>query len=93
MFALTIYALVGDDMRLLFAHQSNDVTFSNITIVVMALFTVELGLSSFAHEEYFGSFFFWLDLISTVSLLTDIEQFMDMFQGKSEVQNSGTNIS
>jgi len=45
----------------------------------MALFTIELGLSSFAQEEYFGSFFFWLDLISTVSLLTDIEQFMDMF--------------
>lgn len=48
MFAITIYALLGDDLRLIFANKTNDLAFSNITIVVMSMFSVELVLSSFA---------------------------------------------
>lgn len=45
-------------------------------MVALAAFVVELTLSSVGVQEYFGSFFFWLDLLSTVSIITDIEPLM-----------------
>jgi hypothetical protein len=43
----------------------------------MALFMIELVLASFVKEDYFLSFYFWLDLVSTVSLIFDIGWFWD----------------
>ena len=45
---------------------------------------VELILSSIGKDDYFNSFFFWLDLISTLSLVTDIGPIMDFLTGSGE---------
>lgn len=37
------------------------------------MFLIEIVLACIAKPDYFNSFFFWLDLVSTLSLLTDIE--------------------
>mmetsp|Transcript_28098 Transcript_28098/g.24827 ORF Transcript_28098/g.24827 Transcript_28098/m.24827 type:complete len:179 (+) Transcript_28098:159-695(+) len=69
---MTVYALFGDDIRSLVPDKDSDVTFYIITTVALALFALELILSSLAKPGYFLNFFFWLDFISTVSLIFDI---------------------
>ena len=44
-----------------------------LNIFAIFMFTIELILSSIGMDDYFGSFFFWLDLVSTLSIVTDIE--------------------
>lgn len=39
------------------------------------MFSIEIILSVLTKEGYFLSFFFWLDTISTISLLLDINMF------------------
>ena len=53
----------------------------------MASFLVEILLACIAKDGYFLSFFFWLDLVSTFSMVTDIGWVM---QGG---KNSGSNVT
>lgn len=76
MFIVTIYALIGDDIKLLSLARSADDTFMWLNVVAIILFIIELICSSVGVDGYFGSFFFWLDLISTLSIVTDIEPVM-----------------
>jgi len=73
MFFFTFYALLGDDLRLLLFNKDSDNFFMNWNILTMVLFGTELILSSFAIKDYFLSIYFWLDFISTISIITDIE--------------------
>ena len=76
---VTLYALIGDDIRLIMVAPEDDGQFVTFTIFSMILFTIELMLASIGQEGYLNSFFFWLDLVSTFSLLTDIQPVMDTF--------------
>jgi len=76
---VTAYALLGDDFRLLYAPIESDDTFTTLSIISLALFIVEIALSSIGIEHYFLSFFFWLDLMATGSMITDIEPIMNAF--------------
>ena len=77
MSALTLYILFADDIKNLTTSKSADAPFSSICIALMVLFVVELFLSSLAQEDYFLGFYFWLDLISLVSMLLDVHWFYD----------------
>jgi len=81
MFLVTLYALLGDDIRLLAFPKSVDDTFIKMTIASLFLFLIELTLGSIGQPDYLGSFFFWLDLISTLSIITDIPPIMDAMTG------------
>lgn len=72
---LTLYALFADDIRQLSCDKDTDQVVWYITSVVMCIFLLEILLSSFAKPDYFLSFFFWLDVVSTVSMLLDIGWF------------------
>ena len=76
---LTIYILFADDIKMLTTDVDADVPFSIIDIVLMAIFLIELIMSSIAVEGYFLHFFFWLDLISIVTILLDIHWFYNYF--------------
>ena len=78
---ITLYALFGDDIRGLAFQKSADEGFYAITIVCMFFFGLEIILSSIAKEGYFLGFYFWLDLIATVSLLLDIGWFWAYITG------------
>lgn len=54
-----------------------DLTFDIITIISMALFTLEIFMNLAVKSEYFNSFFFYLDIISTLSLLLDMTIFSE----------------
>lgn len=89
---LTCYALVGDDSRLISTDQPADLIFNVCTIICMVIFFFEVVLSCQGKEDYFLGFFFFLDSISTVTLVLDLtwvneallqgdEEDMDNFQG------------
>lgn len=69
---LTFYALFADDYRLLTSPKSLDLIYDIITILAIASFTAEIIVSIFAKVGYFGSSFFWLDTISSISLILDV---------------------
>lgn len=53
-------------------RKSADIYFDVITIFSIIVFVAEITLSVIARTGYIFSFFFWLDIISTVSLVMDI---------------------
>jgi hypothetical protein len=81
---LTVYALFGDDVRLSATSKSADDVFFTLTSIALLFFTIEIVLNSISREDYFLGFFFWLDLISTVSLITDIGWIWDEITGTSD---------
>ena len=81
LFAFTLYALLGDDMRLYFFMKSSDDVFLTLNIITLIFFSVEIILSSIGMQGYFGNFFFWLDFVSTISLITDIEPLWNLITG------------
>ena len=46
-------------------------------IVSFALFTIEILINSVVAEDFKYSFFFWLDIIATLSLIADINWILD----------------
>jgi len=73
MTVLTLFALFGDDFRLWFAQKDADVYFFSILTVSFILFFFEILINSGVQDDFKYSFFFWLDIIATASLLIDIE--------------------
>lgn len=69
---ITIYALYGEDLRVIFFPKLLDPLFNYVTIICMISFSLEIILASAAKPQYICGFFFWLDVISTVSMLLDI---------------------
>jgi len=69
---VTLFALFGDDIKLAFFTKEVDSTFDNMTFVCLILFSLEITLNAISQVGYFNSFYFWLDVISTLSLITDI---------------------
>lgn len=50
---------------------------------------IELILASIGKEGYANSFFFWLDLVSTLSLVTDIEPIWNKIIGDTPTNTVG----
>ena len=69
---LTIYSMVSDDIRQLTCSKETDQIVWIITLIVMGVFTIELTISSFSKPDYFLSFFFWLDVVSTLTMIFDV---------------------
>jgi len=78
---VTLYALLGDDLRIICWDRRADHVFLGITIASMLFFTIEIVLASIGKPDYFNSFFFWLDVLSTASLVTDVEPVMLLLTG------------
>ena len=72
MAVVTLYALFGDDFRAATAPITADLTFTNTSFFVLCLYTVEVLLNCWAKPNYVGGFYFWLDFVSTASLIMDV---------------------
>ena len=75
----TIYALFFDDIRVLVLPKELDDVCYTLTIILIIIFGSEIIVFSIAKEGYLYSFFFWLDLVSTLSLVFDIGWIMDNY--------------
>jgi hypothetical protein len=90
----TVYALYMDDVRMIALPLDYDDIFYGITLVAIICFTIEILLSSYAKEDYMYSFFFWLDILSTVSMIPDcgwIYESDSATQGASDVSDLAKN--
>ena len=72
MTVVTAYSLFFDDIRVLLIPNTADEVFYLITFGAMMSFAIEIAISTYCKEEYINTFFFWLDIISTVSMIPDI---------------------
>ena len=68
---VTVYALFFDDFRLIALDMEYDDITYGFTLGGMILFLSEIVMNTYATPSYFNSFFFWLDLISTISMIPD----------------------
>ena len=74
---VTLYALIGDDIRLWLTDKPADPYFYAFFIVSLFLFSLELLINSLVVDGFKYSFFFWLDIIATLSLIPDIPWITD----------------
>ena len=93
MTVITVYSLFFDDIRQLTIHPSKDDICFGVTTACMGFFLVEIVLAAIAIEDYFLSFFFWLDIISTLSMVPDIGWMWNFITGQDSssggVNNAG----
>lgn len=78
---LTVYALFGDDIRLLATESPADPGFFAMSCVCLIFFALEIAMASYAKENYWMNFFFWLDVVSTLSLIPDIPWIWESIVG------------
>mmetsp|Transcript_24618 Transcript_24618/g.57169 ORF Transcript_24618/g.57169 Transcript_24618/m.57169 type:complete len:975 (+) Transcript_24618:54-2978(+) len=69
---LTLYALTGDDIRVLLTEKPADIWFNGMVLACLAIFTFEIIISVMGKSDYWLGFFFVLDVISTATLLLDL---------------------
>jgi len=81
MTVITFYALFFDDIRMIFFDKSQDDGFFAISLFGMIAFTIEIFLAALVMDNYNNSFFFWLDLVSTISMIPDIGWIWDPLTG------------
>jgi len=78
---LTIYALTGDDFRIIFTQKPADLYFNVMVLVCIAIFSFEIIISVMGKTDYFLGFFFVLDVVSTITLLLDLTWVNDALAG------------
>jgi hypothetical protein len=88
----TIFALFGDDLRLWMTDKVADPYFYLFFVVSLVLFSAELLLQSCVVDDFKYSFFLWLDLIATLSLVPDIKWIMSAIQRMLEIKESELSV-
>jgi hypothetical protein len=68
----TVFALFGDDLRLWLTTKPADPYFFAGLSLSFVLFTLEIFVNSCVVNDFKFSFFWWLDIIATLSLIADI---------------------
>eukprot|EP00439_Symbiodinium_sp_Y106_P052672 s3322_g7.t1 len=69
---ITVWALMGDDLKLLCTNKPVDDIFDGLVVFCIVFFSLECLASCLGKDDYFGSFFFILDVISTGTLFMDL---------------------
>ena len=95
MMSITIYVLFISDIKSAFLTKEVDPAINISQAICFGLFSLELILASIAQKNYLFSFFFWLDLISTISLIQDIDfmfaPILALFNSEDDEDSSTTN--
>lgn len=92
MTTITVYCLFGDDVRQIAFNAEADPVFYILTIISFFAFCVEAVLSCYVRDDYWLGFYFWLDIISTISLIADVGWIMDAIAGTSSTGGNGSNV-
>lgn len=87
---LTIYALFGDDIRLAATALPADPVFFSLSCVAMFFFALELVVASMVKEDYWMGFYFWLDLLATLSMISDIGWAWEEILGTDQAGSSSS---
>ena len=84
----TLYSLFGDDFRSAFTTKSQDPFFDALMFICLIVFSSEVIVASIFTEGYIFGFYFWLDLMATLSIVMDINWLFQKF-----TQNSDFSVS
>ena len=87
---VTLFSLTFDDYRLLFTRISQDPMWDIAIILCLAVFLLEILFSCILVSGYFNSYFFYLDIISSASLVLDYSSLRDILTNVSQIQ--GTSV-
>ena len=83
LFFFTFYVLFGDDLRHFMGNKSSDNVFYVITLFALIFFTMDIVLLCLLYKTYRWSLLFWLDAISTLSLIFDLGWlFLSFFENE-----------
>lgn len=72
MTTLTVYVLYADDIRILSTDSHGDPKFYISILTCFFLFVFEILLLCIVRRGYICSFFFWMDLLSTLSMVLEV---------------------
>ena len=86
---LTVYALVGDDLRLSSTDHPADPTFYVWSIIALLAFAFEFWAFSTVDPDYAWSFYFYLDFLATISLIPDIGWLWHPIMGMEDAGSGG----
>ena len=87
---LCILALYLNDLDYAVLPKAADTPVSAILLSIFILFCTEIIVQCIVKRNYFGSFFFWMDLIGSVSLMFDISFIVNSFWSSSQLITSNT---
>lgn len=88
MMVVTFWVLFADDIRQLTSDSEKDDYFYYVILVCFGLFVIEIILTFYSSRDYRWTFFFYLDVISTLTLLFDVAWISDaVFGQSSKVKN------
>lgn len=68
----TIWVLFVADARTLSSNISNDAGTDAVTTVIFAIFVTEVSLQSVCRDNYFLTFFFFIDVMAFLSLFPEV---------------------
>jgi hypothetical protein len=68
---ITLYALFADDYRYLTGRKAIDPVYDVFILICTGIFFVEIVIASIFKPGYFNSYYFYLDIVSTGSLILD----------------------
>ena len=83
MFIVTFFALFGDDIRVAAFSPAADPVFYALSAAALVLFTLEIILNIITKDDYLWKFYFWLDILGTLSLIPDIGWIWELITGDS----------
>lgn len=86
----TVWILVCDDVRLYLFSKHEDPFFEAIVIFCILLFTMDTLFSALAKPEYMCSFFFFLDITSTATLVLDIPRLQEALYATYDGEDAPT---
>jgi hypothetical protein len=93
MTVLTIYALFFDDLRVISFSKESDNYFYGVTLMVLITFMIEICLGSYANPGYVGSFFFYIDILSTVTMVSDCGWIWDHIIDGGQDSSSASDLA
>ena len=68
---VTLYSLFADDYRVMVSGKQLDSFYDAFVIICLAVFAVEIVIAAIWKPFYLNSYYFYLDIISTASLILD----------------------
>ena len=66
-------------MRLSATSKDTDIYFTVFLMISLILFSMEILASSVAMDDYKYSFYFYLDILATLSIISDLQFLLDFF--------------
>ena len=81
MLTLTTYALIGNDVKYAFFTKLSDIRFDVLTVLIMTIMALEILLQGLCRENYFKTFYGWLNVLITISMLIDMGVVLDAIAG------------